>query len=98
MAATSSAVKYSRPLTLGERSNGVIVRLENVPCRSGSPHGVFGAVYGFDGVAFAPAFWAMSADDDNTVAPITATAAITHVAKPLSRMSRSSVLRCRPAR
>src|SRR5688572_23071368 len=60
MAATSSAVKYSRPLTLAGRSNGVIVRLENVPCRSGSPHGVFGVVYGFAGGAPGLPFWAIT--------------------------------------
>src|SRR5687767_11997084 len=49
MADTSSGVKKSRPLTLAGRSNGVIVRFEKVPCRSGSPHGVFGTVYGLAG-------------------------------------------------
>src|SRR5579863_848828 len=39
-AARSSAVLNSRPLYLAGRSSGVVVALDHVPCKSGSPHGV----------------------------------------------------------
>jgi hypothetical protein len=48
-AAISSGVKNSRPATLAGRSNGVIVRFEYVPWRSGSPQGVRGVVHRFCG-------------------------------------------------
>src|SRR4030095_5611183 len=54
-AATSSLVKNSLPSTLAGRSNGVIVRFEYCPCRSGSPQGVRGIVHFFAGVALSPA-------------------------------------------
>jgi len=82
--ATSSGVKNSRFPTLAGRSNGVIVRLEYVPCRSGSPHGASGVVQDEGGLPFAvrgvcPA--AAAAEDRITaVVPVRVTSTLSVIA------------------
>ena len=54
-ASTSSSVSHSRPACFGSRSSGVLVPWFHNPCRSGSPHGVWGTAYGSPEVGVWPA-------------------------------------------
>src|ERR1019366_9515761 len=61
-AARSCSVRNSLPANLAGRCRGVVVALDQDPCRSGSPQGVCHCLV-LPGVAFATAgVWAIAAD------------------------------------